>query len=121
MKRFMKWKGIPYLIIACLLVACIFMAGYEYHQPVVEIVEEIQTTVFRYPNTPPYEAFPDPIDFDQSLVLLYGMRASHEQALNWTFESDPGFGIADRDLQEQFIKWYDQLIDILWRMKEGSK
>ena len=85
----------------------------------VEVVKEIQTTIFRYPNTPPYEAFPDPINFEQALVLLYGMRASHIQALNWEFESDPGFGIADKDLQEQFIKWYDQLIDIFWRMKNN--
>lgn len=80
------------------------------------IIKEVKTTVYRYPNTPPYEAFADPIEFDQALVLLYGMRASHIQILNWEFESDPGFGIADKDLQRQFIKWYDQLIDIFWRM-----
>lgn len=97
-------------------------ASYSYEKttvkPVIrEIEKEVQTTVYRYPNTPPYEAFPDPIDFDQALVLLYGMRASHIQALAWEFESDPGFGIADKDLQRQFIKWYDQLIDIFWRME----
>ncbi len=85
----------------------------------IEVVKEIKTTIYRYPNTPPYEAFSDPIDFDQAMVLLHGMRASHVQCLNWEFESDPGFGIADKDLQKQFIKWYDQLIDIFWRMKKG--
>ena len=87
----------------------------------VEIIKMVETVVYRYPNTPPYEAFSDPIDFDQALVLLYGFRTSHVQALNWEFESDPGFGIADKDLQEQFIKWYDQLIDIFWRMEGGLK
>ena len=75
------------------------------------------TVTFRYPNTPPYEAFPDPITFEQALLLLYGMRTSHEQALNWTFESSPGFGIDDREFQLQVIKWYDQLIDYIWTHK----
>ena len=84
----------------------------------VEVIKTIQTVVYRYPTTPPFEAFPDPITFDQALTLLYGMRLSHVQALKWTFESDPGFGIADREFQEQCIEWYDQLIDLLWRMEK---
>ena len=72
-------------------------------------------TVYRFPNTSPYTAFADPIDLDQALLLLNGMRASHVQALNWTFTSNPGFGIADKELQTLFIKEYDQLIDFLWR------
>lgn len=128
------------LVVSVVVIAmgAMFKAGYEFHQPreivreiiverwhepevvVVETeVKEIQAVIYRYPNTPPYEAFADPIDFDQALVLLYGMRASHIQALNWEFESDPGFGIADKNLQRQFIKWYDQLIDIFWRMERG--
>ncbi len=86
----------------------------------VEVIKTVQTVIYRYPTTPPFEAFPDPITFDQSLILLYGMRLSHVQALKWTFESDPGFGIADREFQEQCIEWYDQLIDLLWRMENKS-
>ena len=78
----------------------------------------VETVIYRYPNTPPYEEFSDPIDFNQALILLYGMRASHIQALNWTFESNPGFGIADKDLQRKMIKWYDQLIDYTWRQED---
>ena len=75
----------------------------------VEVVRE--TTVYKFPNI----AFSDPIDLTQALLLLNNMRASHEQVLNWTFTSDPGFGIADKEFQNLCIKEYDQLIDFVWR------
>lgn len=79
----------------------------------------IETVVYRYPNTPPYQELPDPIDYKQALILLSGMRASHVQALSWTFETNPGFGIADRDFQERCIKWYDQLLEFIQRQEKG--
>lgn len=79
----------------------------------VEVVRE--TTVYKFPNTPPYVAFSDPIDLTQALLLLNNMRASHEQVLNWTFTGDPGFGIADKEFQNLCIKEYNQLIDFVWR------
>ena len=94
----------------------IFMVGYGLHQP-QEVVKIIETRVTQYQPFPPYEAFPDPIDFDQALYLLHGMRQSHIETLKWKFKSDPGFGIADREVQKLFIKEYDQLIDIFWRMR----
>jgi len=110
------------ILLVILFLACGFMAGYLYYEQEAPLVTEVVVVktkvIYRYPNTPPYEAFSNPIDFDQALVLLYGMRASHEQALCWEFESDPGFGIADKDLQKQMIKWYDQLIDFTRRIKE---
>jgi len=86
----------------------------------VEKIIEVRTEITRFPNTPPYTAFPDPINFYQAMKLLYGMQQSHKEALNWTFESDPGFGIADKDLQLKFIRDYDQLIDYIWRLKSGD-
>ena len=100
------------LILALALIAMGFSFGMGFAQEEPKVIE---TVIYRYPNTPPYEEFDDPIDFEQALVLLYGMRASHIQALNWTFEENPGFGIADREFQERVIKWYDQLIDFVQR------
>ena len=85
--------------------------------------EELQkqgTVIYKYPNTPPYTVFSGPIDFDQALLLLYGMRESHVSALNWTFTTSPGFGIDDREFQTTVIRWYDQLIDFLWRQEKES-
>ncbi len=82
--------------------------------------EIITMVLYRFPNTKPYTVFADPIDFEQARLLLEGMRASHVQALGWTFSTDPGFGIADREFQQQCIKWYDQLIDYVYRT-EGIK
>src|SRR3990167_6570508 len=79
-----------------------------------------ETVVYKFPNTPPYTVFSDPIDFDQALLLLYGMRESHVSALNWTFTTSPGFGIDDREFQTTVIRWYDQLIDFLWRQERES-
>jgi hypothetical protein len=83
------------------------------------IVKErvVETTVTRFPNTPPYTQFADPIEFDTAMLFLYGMRVSHVQALNWTFEGDPGFGIADKEFQNLCIKEYDQLMDFVWRQR----
>lgn len=94
------------------------MVFYEAHTKPEIITKEIITVVYRYPNTLPYEEFDDPIDFDQALVLLQGMRASHIEALNWIFETSPGFGIADKEFQNICIKWYDQLIDFIWRQEQ---
>ena len=92
-----------------------FFLGYEAHtEPVMQTSDGV-TVIYRYPTTPPYEAFDEPIDFDQALILLQGMRASHVQALNWTFETSPGFGIDDIEFQKQCIEWYDQLIDYIYR------
>ena len=118
-------KLIIILCLALLFVAGvnvgIYYAGTKDKEPeVIEVIKEVQTVVYRYPNTPPYEAFADPITFDQALVLLHGMRASHVGALNVTFEIDPGFGITDKELQNNFIKQYDQLIDIFWKYERGE-
>lgn len=95
-----------------------FALGVQYTkdttQPKIRIIE---TTVYRFPNTPPYTEFNDPIDFNQAILLLEGMKVSHEQMLNWEFESDPGFGVADKEFQKACIKWYNQLIDYTWRHK----
>lgn len=81
-------------------------------------VKIITTTITRYPNSPPYETLPDPIEYNQAILLLQGMRASHIQALNWTFESDPGFCIADKEFQTWCIHAYDQLIEYVQRKGE---
>jgi len=111
-----KRLGIPSLILTGIILSLGtgFCFGVLYGQETVEPVI-VTTKIIRYPTTPPYETFDNPIDYDQALALLYGMRASHKQALNRTFESDPGFGIADREFQLQCIKWYDQLIDFVRR------
>ena len=89
---------------------------------VTRIVEHpIETVVYRYPNTPPYQKLSDPINYEQALVLLNGMRASHVQILSWSFEKDPGFGIGDRDFQERCIKWYDSLIEFVQRQESGRR
>ncbi len=83
-------------------------------------VQTVTHTVYRYPNSPPYQELDDPIDYEQALALLGGMRTSHVQILKWTFKDDPGFGIADKDLQEKFIRWYDQLIEYTQRQYENK-
>ena len=80
------------------------------------IVErDVTQTVYRYPNTPPYQEIADPIDYEEAMALLQGMKASHIQVLHWTFENKVGFGIDDRDFQERCVKWYDQLIEYVQR------
>ena len=91
----------------------------EYQTKNEELRKQL-SVVYKYPITPPYETFPDPINFDQVLLLLYGMRASHVQALGFTFTTSPGFGIDDKEFQLQVIKWYDQLIDYVWRQKNDE-
>ena len=81
----------------------------------LENLKRVGIVVYKYPNTPPYTPFPDPIDFDTAFSLLYGMKTSHEAVLNMTFTSPVGFGIDDKEFQLKVIKWYDQLIDYLWR------
>ena len=103
-----------------MLLILLFMAGFisgvkSVEPQIIETIKIVNTTVYRYPNTPPYENLPDPINLNQALALLDGMRASHIAALNWTFESSPGFGIDDREFQKQCIEWYDQLIDFVLR------
>lgn len=101
-----------------------FLSSYTMVEPQIEVQERIverrveypiETVVYRYPTTSPYQELPDPINYEQALILLNGMRASHVQLLSWTFEKDPGFGIIDRDFQERCIKWYDQLIEFVQR------
>ena len=82
--------------------------GYDRGKAQAKIIE---TTIYRYPNTYPYETYAKPLTKEQALALLGGFRASHERLLNWTFDSDPGFGIADKEFQKQLVEWYDQLID----------
>ena len=83
----------------------------------VKYCQEIVKTVYRYPNSPPYQELDEPINYDQAIALLSGMRLSHIQILKWKFEKDPGFGIADKDFQAKCIKWYDQLIEYVQRQE----
>ncbi len=115
------WWVLLVVLIILVLVGCGFGTGYLYCQQTTEpMVREVEVvkweTVVKPTNCPPYTQFSDPIDFDEALLLLTDMRLSHVQALNWTFEGDPGFGIADREFQTQCISWYDQLIDYIWRL-----
>lgn len=114
MNNHAKWRVV---VFSSILAVLLFFGGYcvrgaTVPEPKVKVVE---TTVYKFPNTPPFVAFSDPIDLAQALLLLNNMRASHEQVLNWTFTSNPGFGIADKEFQNLCIKEYNQLIDFVWR------
>ncbi len=122
----MKIRILCYLLV----VVGAFYLGWVGHSELIEpevdirwvpeyrtVEKAVETVVYRYPLTPPYEEIPDPINYEQALVLLGGMRASHEQLLHWTFEADPGFGIGDKDLQRLYVKMYDQLIEYVQRQE----
>ena len=82
---------------------------------------EVEKVVYRYPNSAPYQELPDPIDYDQAIALLEGMRLSHVQVLDWKWASTPKGALANRDFQEKCIKWYDQLIEFVQRQEIEGK
>lgn len=110
MKRDIVWGS--FNLLCGMVIAFGLLSAFHGNSWKPEVITEV---IYRYPNTPPVENFTDPITFDQALALLGGMRASHIQVQNWTFETDPGFGIADKELQTKMVHWYDQLIDFTWR------
>jgi len=115
----MRRRIVPVLAFNLVFLLIGFYFGILFHEANTES-EVIETVVYRYPNSLPYQTLPDPISYEQAIKLLEGMRLSHVQALNWTFESDPGFGIADKALQRTMIHWYDQLIEFVQRKNEDN-
>ncbi len=112
-------------LLLCLIILS-FFSGVYYNKTTTEpqiitkeVIKEVTTTVYRLPTSMPYTSFSEPISLEDAMSLLYGMKVSHEQALKWTFEGNPGFGIADRDFQNQCILWYNQLMDFV--QKQNNK